>query len=90
MSMTESTLRDPEIELVEVWRASGETNAQIIRSLLNSYGIESLIEGESLRLTHGFTLNTLGLVRILVRAEDAEQARGLLTEQIHEDAPPEE
>lgn len=85
MNMTESTLDDPAIELVEVWRASGETNAQIIRSLLESYGIESLIEGESLRLTHGFTLNTLGLARILVRAEDAEQARDLLTEQIHED-----
>lgn len=85
MDMTESTLDDPGIELVEVWRASGETNAQIIRSLLESYGIESLIEGESLRLTHGFTLNTLGLARILVRAEDAEQARDLLTEQIHED-----
>jgi hypothetical protein len=83
--MIESTLEDPEIELVEVWRASGETNAQIIRSLLESYGIESLIEGESLRLTHGFTLNTLGLARVLVRAEDAEKARDLLTEQSHED-----
>jgi hypothetical protein len=90
MNMTESTLDDSEIELVEVWRASGETNAQIIRSLLQSYGIESLIEGESLRLTHGFTLNTLGLARILVRAEDAEQARDLLTEQIDKDDPLEE
>jgi hypothetical protein len=90
MNMTESTIDDSEIELVEVWRASGETNAQIIRSLLQSYGIESLIEGESLRLTHGFTLNTLGLARILVRAEDAEQARDLLTEQIDKDDPLEE
>ena len=90
MNMTESTLDDSEIELVEVWRASGETNAQIIRSLLQSYGIESLIEGESLRLTHGFTLNTLGLARILVRAEDAEQARDLLREQTDKDDPLEE
>ena len=85
MNMTQSTLDDSDIELVEVWRASGETNAQIIRSMLQSYGIESLIEGESLRLTHGFTLNTLGLARILVRAEDADKARDLLTEQMHGD-----
>ena len=71
---------------MEVWQASGETNAQIIRSLLESYGIESLIEGESLRLTHGFTINQLGLVRILVRAEDAGRARELLTEQVQEDS----
>ncbi len=84
--MTRSTTENPQTDLVEVWQASGETNAQIIRSLLESYGIESLIEGESLRLTHGFTINQLGLVRILVRAEDAERARELLTEQVQEDS----
>ena len=84
--MTRSTTENPQTDLVEIWQAGGETNAQIIRSLLESYGIESLIEGESLRLTHGFTINQLGLVRILVRAEDAERARELLTEQVQEDS----
>ncbi len=83
--MTRSTFDNSQIELVEVCQASGETNAQIIRSLFESYGIESLIEGESLRLTHGFTINNLGLVRILVRVEDAERARELLTEEVQED-----
>lgn len=85
MNMTLSTTENPQTDLVEVWQASGETNAQIIRSLLESYGIESMIEGESLRLTHAFTINELGLVRILVRVEDAERARELLTEQVQED-----
>ena len=84
--MTQSTTENPQTDLVEIWQASGETNAQIIRSLLESYGIESLIEGESLRLTHGFTINQLGLARILVRVEDAERARELLTEQVQEDS----
>jgi len=44
-----------------------------------------MIEGESLRLTHAFTINELGLVRILVRVEDAERARELLAEQVQED-----
>ena len=86
MNMTQSTTEHPQTDLVEIWQASGETNAQIVRSLLESYGIESLIEGESLRLTHGFTLNNLGLVRILVRVEDAERARELLAEQVQEDS----
>lgn len=85
MNMTLSTTENPQTDLVEVWQASGETNAQIIRSLLESYGIESMIEGESLRLTHAFTINELGLVRILVRVEDAERARELLAEQVQED-----
>lgn len=65
-------------DLVEVWRASGETDAQIIRSLLRSFGIDSMCGGESLRLTHGFTLNSLGLVKIYVRRADAERAAAIL------------
>ena len=83
--MTRSNSSDSLSELVEVWRASGETNAQIVRSRLESYGIESLIEGESLRLTHGFTLNNLGLARILVRIEDAERAREILSAEVPDD-----
>lgn len=65
---------------VEVYRASGEFDAQLICSFLDSHGIESFIEGESTRLTHGFTLNELGLARVLVRAEDASEGRRLLEE----------
>jgi len=65
---------------VEVYRASGEFDAQLVCSFLDSHGIESFIEGESTRLTHGFTLNKLGLARVLVRAEDACEARRLLEE----------
>jgi hypothetical protein len=61
-------------ELVEVWYTHGEMDAQLVRSLLESDGIESMLSGESLRLTHGFTVDGLAEVRILVRAVDAKRA----------------
>jgi predicted amidophosphoribosyltransferase len=70
----ESKTRPDESDLVEVWYAQGEMDAQLVRSLLESNGIESMLSGESLRLTHGFTVDGLAEVRILVRADDAKRA----------------
>ena len=69
---------DPNIELVEVWKAHGEMNAQHIRSVLEGDGIVSLISGEAVRLTHGITVNGLAEVKILVRKEDEHRAREVI------------
>lgn len=61
-------------DLVEVWKAQGEMEAQLVRSLLESNGIDSIFSGEALRLTHGFTLDGLAVVRILVREDDVTRA----------------
>ncbi len=61
-------------DLVEVWRTQGEINAQLVRSLLEGSGISSMLTGESLRLTHGLTLDGLALVRVLVRPADVRRA----------------
>lgn len=61
-------------DLVEVWRTQGEVNAQLVRSLLEGSGIRSMLTGESLRLTHGFTIDGLALVRVLVRPVDVRRA----------------
>ena len=65
-------------DLVEVWRTQGEINAQLVRSLLEGSGIPSMLTGESLRITHGLTIDGLALVRILVRAEDAARASDII------------
>ena len=67
-----------EHELQCVFVASGETQAQMVRSFLEAAGIETAIRGESLRHTHGLTVDGLGAVEILVADGDAEQARALL------------
>lgn len=63
---------------IVVFRASGEMEAQQIRGFLAAAGISSELRGESLRKTHGLTLDGLGRVEIVVSNEDEEQARALL------------
>jgi hypothetical protein len=66
-------------QLERVFVANGEMQAQQVRAFLEAAGVSTLERGESLRNTHGLTLNGLGAVEILVAADDAEQARSLLS-----------
>jgi hypothetical protein len=61
-----------------VFVASGEIHAQQVCAFLNAAGIATAMRGESLRHTHGLTLDGLGRVEILVASADVEQARLLL------------
>jgi predicted deacylase len=61
-----------------VFVASGEIQAQQVRSFLEAAGIATYERGEALRKTHGLTVDGLGAVEILVEAGDAAQARELL------------
>jgi len=61
-----------------VFTANGETHAQQVRAFLEAAGIPSALRGESLRKTHGLTLDGLGTVEIIVSARDADRARELL------------
>jgi hypothetical protein len=69
---------DPNLELVEVWKAQGEMDAQLILSVLEGDGIEAMLSGESLRLTHALTVDGLAEVKILVRKEDEARARDVI------------
>jgi Putative prokaryotic signal transducing protein len=66
-------------ELTRVFVASGEAQAQQVRAFLEAAGVPTIERGEALRNTHGFTMDGLGAVEILVAAEDAEEARMLLS-----------
>jgi len=64
--------------LCSVFVASGEVQAQQIRSFLEAAGIATAERGEALRKTHGLTVDGLGAVEILVQESDVAQARELL------------
>lgn len=78
--VTEAPPNDPydHSDLVEAWHTHGEMEAQMVRALLDSNGIDVVFSGESLRLTHGFTIDGLAAVRILVRPEDAKRAQEVI------------
>lgn len=61
-----------------VFVASGEVQAQQVRAFLEAANIPTAIRGESLRNTHGLTLDGLGAVEIAVAEADADRARTLL------------
>jgi hypothetical protein len=65
-------------DLRRVFVASGEMHASQVRAFLEAAGIPTAVRGESLRKTHGLTLDGLGAVEILVAEDDVERARSLL------------
>ena len=74
---------------VEVYRASGELEAQVIRSKLEAAGIRAIFQNESMG-TLGFVTDGLGQFRILVAPQDEQAARALLQQDAEGDAPPSE
>jgi hypothetical protein len=69
---------DPCVRLVDVYIAHGEVDAQLVRSILEANGIDCMLSGEAVRLTHGLTIDGLAEVRIRVREDDAAHARDVL------------
>jgi hypothetical protein len=65
-------------QLERVFVANGELHAQQVRAFLEAAGIVTAVRGETLRNTHGLTLDGLGAVEILVAKTDVEQAQALL------------
>ena len=66
-----------------VFRASGEIQAQQVRGFLAGAGIDSELRGESLRKTHGLTIDGLGMVEVVVSSADEDRARALLVSAEH-------
>ena len=69
--------------MVEVYRAAGEMEAQVIKGLLESYGIPCLFKGDAARTIYGLTVDGLGEVRIMVQESMAEEARRLIRGKEH-------
>ena len=67
-------------ELVEVYKATGEAEAQIIKSLLESFGIPSLLKSDAARSVHAFTIDGMGEIRVMVWQSMAEKAKRLIEE----------
>jgi len=65
-------------ELVEVYRANGEMEAQVIRSLLDYHGIPCLLKGEAARNIYGLTVDGIAEVRVMVWERMADRARALI------------
>ena len=63
---------------MEVYKAAGEAEAQIIKGLLESYGIPCLLKSLAAPSVHVFTVDGMGEVKVMVWESTAEKARGLI------------
>ena len=67
-----------EQKMVEVYRAAGEVEAQIIKGLLESYGIPCLLKSNAAPSVYVLTINGMGEVRVMVWEEAMEEAKRLI------------
>jgi hypothetical protein len=63
---------------IVVGTTSGVLEAEILRSLLKSRGIEARLSHEALTTIYGFGVGPLAEVEIIVPADQAEEARQIL------------
>jgi len=61
-----------------VYKVNGDIEAQQVKAFLAAHGIPCEFRGEALRMTHGLTLDGLGVVRICVPDSLVEKAKELL------------
>ena len=67
-----------QIKMKEVYRASGEAEALVIKSLLESNGIPCLLRSNAAPSVHVFTVDGMGEFRIMVADARAEEAKSLI------------
>ncbi|MCP2604549.1 DUF2007 domain-containing protein [Candidatus Aminicenantes bacterium AH-873-B07] len=60
-----------------VW---GMAEAEVIRSLLQSYGIKCLLRSHVVQSVHPFSMNGLGELKVFVNEEDYNKAKKIISE----------
>ena len=65
-------------QLVEVYKARTEMEAQVIRGLLESFGIPSTLKSNAAPSVHMFTMNGMAEVKVMVLESMAGQAKELI------------
>jgi hypothetical protein len=65
-------------KMVAVYRAAGEIEAQIIKGLLESYGIPCLLKSNAAPSVHMFVVDGMGEVKVMVWESMAEKAMQLI------------
>jgi hypothetical protein len=65
-------------KMVEVYKAPNEMEAQVIKSLLESYGIPCFLKSHASPSVHLFTVDGMGESKVMVLESMAEEAKKLI------------
>ena len=66
--------------MVEVYRATGEAEAQIIKGLLETNGVPCILRSNAAPSVHVFTVDGMGEFKVMVRETMVDKARSLISE----------
>ena len=69
-------------QIKEVYSVWGPAEAEVIKSFLESNGIQCILKGLVVQSVHPFSADGLGEIKIFVLENDYELARKLLTEKV--------
>ena len=70
-------------KLVEVYHARNGMEAQVIKSLLESFDIPCFLKSNAAPSVHMFTMDGMGEVRVMVMASLADAAKELILSENH-------
>ena len=70
-------------KMVEVYKAPNEMEAQVIKSLLESYEIPCFLKSHAAPSVHMFTVDGMGEVKVMVLESMADSARELIKSDNH-------
>ena len=70
-------------KLVEVYKASNEMEAQVIRGLLESYDIPCFLKSHAAPSVHMFTVDGMGEFKVMVLDSMANRAKKLIKSDNH-------
>jgi len=65
-------------KLVDVFSASGEMEAHVIKGLLESNGIPCILKSDAATSVHAFTVDGMGEVKVAVLESRAEEAKRII------------
>jgi len=68
------------MKMVEVYRAMGEAEAQIIKGLLETNGVPCILRSNAAPSVHVFTVDGMGEFKVMVKETMADKARSLIAE----------
>lgn len=65
---------------VTVHRSNGVTEAEILKNMLESFGIPARVSAETVRTPFGQSIDGMGIALLLVPADRASEAQDILAE----------
>ncbi|HAS04977.1 MAG TPA: hypothetical protein DCR71_04410 [Dehalococcoidia bacterium] len=72
--------------MIEVYKAKGELEAQIIKGMLDSYNIPSVLRSNAASSVHSFVFDGMGEVRVMVPESFAEEATNIINAEYQSDS----